>query len=207
MSSNQESKREEKPTRKGRWENAFSGKQLDNVRKETLVVSVMIPRMETDAIRDKKDNRPVLHQKRKSSGRRGESPSGTSGRIPCRIFLRRKCTYLSCNFLHPTVCLNNKSESGCKNGDTCRFRHVEADGQPSKILQRVEEKWCERFSCLINGVYTIQLCVSRFSSEKVYSSVGWKIGIKSHRQILQGHVASHKNSGKKGSIARRHSKV
>ena len=30
------------------------------------------------------------------------------------------------------MCLNCKSESGCKYGDKCRFRHVEADGQPSK---------------------------------------------------------------------------
>ena len=51
--------------RKGRWDNAFSGKQLDNVRKETPVVSVKIPRLETGAIRDKKDSRPLLHQKRR----------------------------------------------------------------------------------------------------------------------------------------------
>ena len=35
-----------------------------------------------------------------------------------------------------------------------------------------------------------------------------KLGSNLHRQILQGHVATHKkNSGKKGSIARRHSEV
>ena len=39
--------------------------KLDNVRKETHVVSVMIQRLETDAIRDKKDNRLLLHQKRR----------------------------------------------------------------------------------------------------------------------------------------------
>ena len=37
----------------------ISGKQLDSVRKETHVGSVM----ETDTIRDKKDSRPLLHQK------------------------------------------------------------------------------------------------------------------------------------------------
>ena len=36
------------------WENAVSGKQLDSVRKETHVVSVMIEHLETDAIRDTK---------------------------------------------------------------------------------------------------------------------------------------------------------
>ena len=30
------------------------------------------------------------------------------------------------------VCLNCKSESGCKCGDRCLFRRTEADGQPSK---------------------------------------------------------------------------
>ena len=44
---------------------AISGKQLDNVRKKTHVVSVMIPRLETDMIRDKNDNRPLLHQTRR----------------------------------------------------------------------------------------------------------------------------------------------
>ena len=68
----------------------------------------------------------------KSSGRRGESLSGTRGRSPCRKFLWRTCTYPSCNFWHPPVCLNYKSESGCAYGEKCRFRHAEADGQPSK---------------------------------------------------------------------------
>ena len=45
--------------------NAISGKQLDSVRKETHAVSVMIERLETDAIRDEKDTRPLLHQKRR----------------------------------------------------------------------------------------------------------------------------------------------
>ena len=53
--------------------------------KETHVVSVIIPRLETDAIRDERDNRPLSAPKEKaqthgkipskSSGSRGESPS------------------------------------------------------------------------------------------------------------------------------------
>ena len=31
-----------------------------------------------------------------------------------------------------TPCLNHKSESGCKYGDLCHFRHTEAGWQPSK---------------------------------------------------------------------------
>ena len=43
---------------RGNWENAISGKQLDNVRKETHVVSVMNKPLETVAeFTDEKDNR------------------------------------------------------------------------------------------------------------------------------------------------------
>ena len=38
----------------------------------------------------------------------------------------------SCKFWHPHVCQNYNSEKGCVYGDTCHFRHVEAEGEPSK---------------------------------------------------------------------------
>ena len=112
-------KKREKPAWIGRWESASSGKQLDNVGKETRVVSVMIQRLETDAIRQEgQSSSPAPKAKAqtdgkipsKSSGRRGESPSGTRGKIPCRNILRGTCTCPSCNFRHPPVCLNYKSE-------------------------------------------------------------------------------------------------
>ena len=49
-SSNQESKRE-KSQRGEDWENAISGKQLDNVRKETHAVCVTMEHLETDAVK------------------------------------------------------------------------------------------------------------------------------------------------------------
>ena len=55
----------ETPAWRGKWKNAISGKKLDSVRKETHVVSVMIPNLETEAKRDEKDNRPLLLQKRR----------------------------------------------------------------------------------------------------------------------------------------------
>ena len=64
----------------------------------------------------------------KSSGRRGRSRSGTRG----RNFFGRKCTNPSCDHWHPPACLNYKSVSGCTYGEKCRFRHAEADGQPSR---------------------------------------------------------------------------
>ena len=68
--SSPESQKGEKPAWRGKCENAISGKQLDSVREETHVVSLMIPRLETDAIRDKKDNRLLLHQKRRHGSQR-----------------------------------------------------------------------------------------------------------------------------------------
>ena len=72
-----------------------SGKQMDHVRKETHVVSVMILYLETDveAQRQKRQaSSPASNAKAqtdgqtpsKRSGSRGESPSDASGRIPCR---------------------------------------------------------------------------------------------------------------------------
>ena len=42
-------KRGEKPSWRGKWENAISGKQLDYFQEETLVASVMSKHPETDA--------------------------------------------------------------------------------------------------------------------------------------------------------------
>ena len=68
--------------------------------------------------------------------------------------------------------------------------------------QEVEERWCERISCDIEGVYAVGLCVLRLLLVKVNSTWTWKIGIKSHRRMLQRHMAPNQNSGKKRSIAK-----
>ena len=44
----------------------------------------------------------------------------------------KKLSTPSCKFGHPPVCQNYKSETGSKFGRTCFFRHVEAEGKPSK---------------------------------------------------------------------------
>ena len=69
----------------------------------------------------------------KHSSTRGASPSRLmKGSKPCKDFLQGRCTEPSCDAWHPHACLNYKSESVCKYGDRCDFRHTEADGQPSK---------------------------------------------------------------------------
>ena len=56
-------RQKEKPAQKGNWENAISGKQVDNVRRETHAVSDMTQHLGTDARGDKKDSRPLLHKR------------------------------------------------------------------------------------------------------------------------------------------------
>ena len=73
----------------GKWEKASSGKQLESVRRETRV---------TEAIRYKKDNRPLQQKRRRrltgrctqqESGSRGESLSGTRGKKEKSAWKRR----------------------------------------------------------------------------------------------------------------------
>ena len=47
-----------------------------------------------------------------------------------------------------------------------------------------------------------QLRIPRFLSEQIYSTWTWNVGIDTHRQILQRHLAPNLSSAKKGSIAR-----
>ena len=49
----------------GMWDIAISGKQMASVRRETHVVSAMIRRLETDARRGRKADRPLPHQIRR----------------------------------------------------------------------------------------------------------------------------------------------
>ena len=54
-------KKERKPTLRGKWEGVFNGKHMDNVPKETHVVSAMTQwPLETVALaRDEKGDRPL----------------------------------------------------------------------------------------------------------------------------------------------------
>ena len=137
---------------------------------------------------------------KKSSGHRGDNPSGTRGRFPCRALLKGKCTNSSCNYWHPPVCLNHKSETGCANGKKCRFRHVEIDGQTFK-----KSKKSGKGSVALLMESRQLGCVSHDShSKKIYSLDKGKLG---SDHAVKFSMAPHKHSGKKGSIARRHSEV
>ena len=43
-------------------------------------------------------------------------------------------------FWHPPVCQNYTSETRCKFGNKCHFRHVEADEKPSRESKKVGAK-------------------------------------------------------------------
>ena len=101
------------PAWNGKWENAISGKQLDSVRKETHVVSFMIERLVTDAIRNLKDHRLLLHQKRrhrlternhvKVQASEWKVLLEKEAELRADISFGRKCTNPSCNYWHPPV--------------------------------------------------------------------------------------------------------
>ena len=65
----------------------------------------------------------------KDSGNRYESSSDNRGKISCRY---SNCSNPSCNYWHPPVCQNYKSQTGCKYGNKCYFRQCEAGEKPSK---------------------------------------------------------------------------
>ena len=92
---------------RGKWESAISGKQLDNVRKETHAVSVTMEHLENRCGHRQKRTTVFSFTKKaqtqtdgkkpsKGSGLRGGTPSGTGGRSACRNVLVWKCTNPSC---------------------------------------------------------------------------------------------------------------
>ena len=64
-----------------------------------------------------------------TSNSRRESPAKRI-RIPCKFGATSKNP--SCNCWHPPVCHHHKTESGCKYGKKCRFRHDDDEEAPSK---------------------------------------------------------------------------
>ena len=116
-------------------------------------------------------------------GPRGESPYGKKSRKPCKKKCKGKFTDPSCDCWHPPVCL-----------DTLRLT-----GSPVKSRRIV----VERISCLIGGVQTVGLCVSRFSSEKIHSTEKWENCDPTRPSNSPRARGTTKHSGKKGSIARR----
>ena len=85
----------------------------------------------------------------------------------------------SCKFGHPPACQNYKSGTGCNFRRICFFQTCWGWGEAQ---QKVNKRWCERITCIVDGVHTLGLCNSRFFSEKVNSTWKREIGIKTRRQ-------------------------
>ena len=81
----------------------------------------------------------------------------------------------SWKFWHPPVCQNYKCEKRM-----CIWQHMSVPTcwDRRKAQQKIKERWCKRISCDIEGDCTIGVCVSRFLSEKVYSTWNWSFGIR-----------------------------
>ena len=137
----------------------------------------------------------------KDSGKRDESSSDKRGNIPCRY---RNCNNPSCSYWHLPACQNPQVSDWMQTWQQVLFSTCWGRWEAQ---QKVKERWCRGSVALLIESIQFDLCVSRSSSEKIYSTERRKIGIETRRQILQKHLASNKNSGKKGSIARDYSKV
>ena len=90
-----------------------------------------------------KNNHPLLRRKRRQ-------------RLTCRVrtvkgrFLRKrseffckflaKCKIPSRSYWHPPVCHTHTSQSGCKCGEKCQFRHNSAEETPSKKSKKGSAK-------------------------------------------------------------------
>ena len=104
-----------------------SGKNKAIVRKETVAVSAMIPKI----VRKNQNTLPPyfpsqpFHEVEVCRGREASEAKSIRGAIlrqPCRYYLKGTCTRSPCEYWHPPECQFYKKETGCKSGDKCCFR-------------------------------------------------------------------------------------
>ena len=111
---------------KGNQETAIGGKPVYSVQEETSAVSA------TEIIVDNQHNRPLLlHDRRHKMTEEDLRKETLLGELvsPEREvkdrYLKGNCTNPSYDYWHPPVRQNYKTESRCKFGDKCPFRHTE----------------------------------------------------------------------------------
>ena len=116
----------ETSARKEKWENAFNGRRTDIVQDEIPAVLPM------GLILVNRQNHLLQPQKRRHRLTEESFANNIFGGT---------CTEPSCDFWHPLVCLNHKSDSGCKYGDKCKFLHLlRLVGFPVKSQRKVAQK-------------------------------------------------------------------
>ena len=157
-------------------------------------------------VRDEQDDRPLPQQNRKAktdegweksskaSGNKEERSSDKRSEIPCRY---RSCQNPSCKLGHPPVCQDYKSETGCRYGRKCFFRHVEAEEKPSKKSKKGGAKgsvW------IIEGVSKIGLCISRKSIPREKGKLGSKHAVKSSKSTWHQNLLRERKGPSQGII-------
>ena len=159
-------------------------------------------------VRDEEDDRLLPHQIRRPRLTMGRKHQATEKKalqtkgakfraVTKMVFFLKKN---SRKFWHPPVCQKYKSETGCKNGRTRFFRHVEAVEKPSKKSMK---------GSVALLVKSFQLgCVSQDSDprESILSEEG-TLGSKTRLNFFRGTWHQKTNSGKEGSNARSYPKV
>ena len=187
--------------RKQIWENAFSGRQLDSVRNGILVVLttglILVNEHNHPLLLQKARHRPseesltyfALHEERVLRAWKAEN------RVKISLEERARNLHVSSGTL-PCAWITSLNLDASMVTGVC-FYTLSLVGSPVKSQRTLAEKdrwphWRRLFN---------------IASEKVYSGGRWKIGIKSHSQVLEDHDASRKNSGNEWSTAGNHSKM
>ena len=173
--------------------NACTFRHAESGRGKVTQLSSLAPRLQTQ-------NDGKFSSKGKSPKRR--SPCGKRYQRPCRFYLNGICTNPSCDSRHPPVCQKYESESGCKFGEQCMFRHKEVD---RAAKQKANKEWWQRFCCLIEEFKAVALCSQDVQPPKSKSILRKGTTFLEPKRSVQfstgtGHTV--KNSGKKGSIPR-----
>ena len=191
--------RGEKPSWRGKWENAISGKQLDNVQEETLVAPVISKHPETDAARDKKNKRSLPHQKPWHRLTKSYPPrvQATEKRILLELeadFRAEISSKESARTRHVIIGTLPSVLITCMKHDAHMAKSADSDmlrlmGSPAKKSKKSGGKG----SVALMKKFIQLGCVSHDSHpRKFYSLDRWTIGNNTNRQILHGHMAPQK---------------
>ena len=141
---------------------------MDNVRKETHVVSVMNKPRETVAeVGDEKDNRPLPHQIRRPRLTARETNPQKNQAAEMKASRHRNCKNPSCVFWHPPVCETVSLRLDAHLATNAIFDMLRQMRRPARSQRKVVRK--DQLLCWRRSLYN-GLCVSRFLSEEIYST-------------------------------------
>ena len=121
-------------------------KQMDNVRKETHVVSAMIRHLETDArLREQKDNRTLPHHIRRPrlTERYPQKVQATEEKtlqMKGSEFRADKDYVITCHVIIDTLTCVFIASLGCNCSNKCYFRHVKKRGAKGSVAMLMDSR-------------------------------------------------------------------